>query len=239
MKTENILGVPILATDYVEFMDTIKNDIHQDRKRVIVAINPEKIMRMKKDKVLRDFIQKSDYKIPDGVGVLMASKKHDGAIKNRITGVDTMMHLCGLAAKEGFKVFLYGGKEEVVEKAKENLLETYQGLQIVGTQNGYDAPENLVDIINESGAQILFIAMGSPKQELWMEENKEKLKVNIMQGVGGSFDVIGGFVKRAPEWMQNHGLEWLHRLLVNPSRILRQMNLVRFYLLLRKEGKKV
>lgn len=239
MRTENVLGVEILSTTYTEFMNEVKEDIVEGRKRIIVAINPEKVMKIRNDQVLDRFIKNADYRIPDGVGILMASQKMGGSIVNRITGVDTMMHLCGLAAKEGFKVFLYGGKEEVVQKAKENLLETYQGLQIVGTQNGYDAPENLVDIINESGAQILFIAMGSPKQELWMEENKEKLKVNIMQGVGGSFDVIGGFVKRAPEWMQNHGLEWLHRLLVNPSRILRQMNLVRFYLLLRKEGKKV
>ena len=237
MKTESILGVNILATDYKEFMDILKEDIINKEKRIIVAINPEKIMKMRRDKSLQRFIQNSDYRIPDGVGVLMASKRKDGAIKNRITGVDTMTHLCGLAAKEGFKVFLYGGKEEVVQKTKENLLETYKGLQIVGTQNGYDAPENLVEIINESGAQILFIAMGSPKQELWMEENQEKLHVNIMQGVGGSFDVLGGFVKRAPAWMQSYGLEWLHRLLVNPSRILRQMNLIRFYLLLRKEGK--
>lgn len=239
MKTENILGVEILATNYSEFMNQISVDIREDRKRIIVAINPEKIMKIRQDETLQRFILNADYRIPDGVGILMASKQKGGKITNRITGVDTMTHLCGLAAKEGFKVFLYGGKEEVVQKAKENLLETYEGLQIVGIQNGYDTPENLVDIINASGAQILFIAMGSPKQELWIEENQKHLKVNIMQGVGGSFDVLGGFVKRAPVWMQNHGLEWLHRLVVNPSRILRQMNLVRFYLLLRKEGKRI
>ena len=238
MKREKILNLDILNTDYDEFMKNIEEDILQDRKKTIVAINPEKIMKLKEDKNLNDFVKNAEYLIPDGVGILMASKKLGGSITKRITGVDTMDHICELAAKKGFRIFMLGGKEEVVQGAKNNLKKKYPDICIVGTRNGYDLNDDeTVKMINDSGAQILFIAMGSPKQENWIRDKRDRLNINIFQGVGGSFDVVGGYVKRAPKWMQNLGLEWLDRLLRNPSRIFRQVNLIRFYWMILKSGK--
>jgi N-acetylglucosaminyldiphosphoundecaprenol N-acetyl-beta-D-mannosaminyltransferase len=239
MRTEKILGVEILSTDYKHFMESISEDIEMNRKKVIVAVNPEKIMKMREDAQLDDFVKKADYRIPDGTGILLASKKMGGNIKNRITGVDTMMELAKLASEKNYSIFLLGSRDEIVEKTKDTLISRFPGLRIAGVRNGYDLnDEVVVRKINNSGAQILFIAMGSPKQELWMDKNKDDLNVNIFQGVGGSFDVIGGFIKRAPSWMQKIGLEWLHRLILEPKRIFRQMNLVRFLRLISKETKK-
>lgn len=238
MKTENILGVDILSTDYKEFMETISEDINRNSKKVIVAVNPEKIMKMREDAVLDEFVKKADYRIPDGTGILMASKRMGGSIINRITGVDTMVELTKLAAEKNYSIFLLGSREEIVQKTKETLLERFPSLRVAGVRNGYNLNDQIVvKEINDSGAQILFIAMGSPKQELWIDKNKNDLNVNIFQGVGGSFDVIGGFIKRAPSWMQKIGLEWLHRLILEPKRIFRQMNLIRFLRLISKENK--
>lgn len=238
MKREKILGLNILNTDYPEFMGAIEKDIEEGRKSTIVAINPEKIMKLKEDKKLDEFVHSAEYLIPDGVGILMASKKLGGSMKNRITGVDTMDHLCRMAERKGYSIFLLGAKEEVIQAARVSLMKKYPKLIIAGVRNGYDLnDQEAVRQINGSGAQILFVAMGSPKQEDWISSHRENLNVNIFQGVGGSFDVIGGYVKRAPKWMQNLGLEWLDRLLRNPSRVFRQINLLRFYRMLRKEGK--
>lgn len=238
MKREKILNLEILNTDYNEFMKNIEDDILHGKKSTIVAINPEKIMKLKEDQNLNDFVQNAEYLIPDGVGILMASKKLGGHITNRITGVDTMDNICRLAAVKGFRIFMLGGKEEVVQSARQNIEKKYPGIRIVGTRNGYDLNDDeAIEMINASEAQILFIAMGSPKQENWISKNRDKLTVNIFQGVGGSFDVFGGYVKRAPAWMQKLGLEWLDRLLRNPSRIFRQMNLLRFYRMINKNNK--
>jgi N-acetylglucosaminyldiphosphoundecaprenol N-acetyl-beta-D-mannosaminyltransferase len=238
MKTEEILNLKIINTDYDEFMRHIRSDIENNKKSTIVAINPEKIMKLEEDERLNRFVQNAEYLIPDGVGILMASKKLGGSITNRLTGVDTMDRICRLASEHGYRIFLLGSKDEVVNAAKAGLLETYPNIRIVGVKSGYDINEDeVVKEINDSKAQILFVAMGSPSQEFWIEENRNRLNVNIFQGVGGSFDVLGDYVKRAPEWMQDRGLEWLNRLYHNPKRIVRQINLIRFYRMLRKNAK--
>ncbi len=235
MKRENILNLKILNTDYDEFMAQLKSDIKDNKKRTIVAINPEKIMKIMEDERLSGFVQEAEYLIPDGVGILMASKKLGGEIKNRITGVDTMDRLCKLASENGYKVFLLGSKEEVVRAAKLSLIKKHPNLKVVGFRNGYDLnDEEVVKVINDSGAQILFVAMGSPAQEFWIKKNRDGLHVSIFQGVGGSFDVFAGYVKRAPRWMQSIGLEWLDRLVRKPNRIFRQVNLIRFYRMINK-----
>ncbi|WP_312654129.1 WecB/TagA/CpsF family glycosyltransferase [Proteiniclasticum sp.] len=240
MHKEKILGLNILDTTYAELISNIRADIESSQKRIIVAINPEKIMKVKEDPFLARFINQADYLIPDGVGVLMASKKLGGNLKNRITGVDTMVRICKLASVRGYKVFLLGGKNEVVRAAKDHLEKRFKGIQIVGFKDGYNINnQELIKKINDSGAQILFVAMGSPKQENWIQEHKDQLNVNIFQGVGGSFDVLGQYVKRAPKWMQDMGIEWMYRLIKNPSRIFRQINLIRFYRLIGKEKKQL
>lgn len=233
MKKETILGINVCTTTYEDLKKLIKNDIESKSKSFIVAINPEKVLKARKDDALKSILNSATYQIPDGIGIIYASKIKKGNIKSRITGIDCMDMLCNLANTENYKIFMYGAKEEVITKAKENLEKKYPNIKIVGTIDGYEKDnEKIIKTINNSKADIIFVALGSPKQENWIISNMDKLNVKIYQGVGGSFDVISGNIKRAPEWMQKSGLEWLYRLIKEPKRIFRQIKLIKFLFLI-------
>lgn len=229
MNKENILGVDVCITDYTGLKALVLRDVVGGRKIFIVAINPEKILKARKDKKLMELLNSATYQIPDGIGVVYASKLRNGHIESRITGIDSMNMLCELAAKNDLKVFLYGSKPETVAAAAKKLEEKYKGINIVGYIDGYQQDnDKVVEAINKSGAEILFVAMGSPKQEYWIKDNMDKVCPFAFQGVGGSFDVISGNIKRAPKRMQKLGLEWLYRLIKEPRRIGRQIKLLSF-----------
>ena len=232
MNKENILGVNVSVTSYDELKKYIEEDIKNNKKSFIVAINPEKILKAREDKKLKELLNSADYQIPDGIGVVYASKLKKGKIKSRITGIDCMEMLCSEADDKGYKIFLYGAKKEVIKEAKKRLEEKFENIKIVGAIDGYEKNnDKIIKEINKSKADIIFVALGSPKQENWILENKDKVCIKIFQGVGGSFDVISGNIKRAPMWMQKIGLEWLYRLIKEPKRIFRQIKLVKFLVL--------
>lgn len=236
MKKENYLGVNVVTLNYEEIIDDIKNRINSGRKSTIIAVNPEKFITAGKDPVVKELINEATYQIPDGIGVLLASKLKGGEIHSRVTGVDMMARLLQFAADEQKRVFLFGAKEEVVKKAKEKIEESYKNIEVVGYSNGYvNDNHQLVDQINASKADILFVALGSPRQELWIREYMDKLDVKVFQGVGGSFDVFAGHVKRAPLFFRKLGLEWFYRLITDPKRIKRQMALPLFLLKIIRE----
>lgn len=226
---ENILGIDVSNLNYDELAASLINDINNKRKAFIVAINPEKIMKAQKDRSLRELLNKATYQIPDGIGVILASKMMDGNIRTRVTGIDSMLKLCEVAAEHGKTVFLYGAKPGVAEKAKKELEKKYPGLQIVGVMDGYEKDQSKIkNAINTSKPDILFVALGSPRQENWIINNMDNLHPYVYQGVGGSFDVISGNLKRAPESFQKLGLEWLYRLIKEPWRWKRQLVLFKF-----------
>lgn len=238
MNVETYFNIDVCVINYEILRNSIINDIENNKKSIIIAINPEKIMKVRKEEKLKKIINSSTYKIPDGIGIIYASKLKKGKIKQRITGIDCMEMLCQLSNYKGYKVFLYGAKKEILEKTICNLRKKYLNLQIVGYIDGYEKDNNkIIKEINRVKPNILFVALGSPKQEIWINENKEKLGVNIFQGVGGSFDVISGNIKRAPHWMQKVGLEWLYRLIKEPKRIGRQFQLLKFLILILFERK--
>ena len=229
MNKENILGVDVSPLSYEDLKKNIEKDIENNKKSFIVAINPEKILKARKDEKLKELLNNATYEIPDGIGVIYASKLRKGNIKTRITGIDSMEMLCKLSEEKKYKIFMYGAKEETLKKAKENLEIKFPNIQIVGTINGYEKDnDKIISSINKSKADIVFVALGSPKQEYWITENMDKVSAKIFQGVGGSFDVFSGNIKRAPKWMQKIGLEWLYRLIKEPKRIFRQIKLVKF-----------
>lgn len=229
MNKENILGVDVSPLSYEDLKKNIEKDIENNKKSFIVAINPEKILKARKDEKLKELLNNATYEIPDGIGVIYASKLRKGNIKTRITGIDSMEMLCKLSEEKKYKIFMYGAKEETIKKAKENLEIKFSNIQIVGTINGYEKDnDKIISSINKSKADIVFVALGSPKQEYWITENMDKVSAKIFQGVGGSFDVFSGNIKRAPKWMQKIGLEWLYRLIKEPKRIFRQIKLVKF-----------
>lgn len=228
---ENFLGVDVCNYDYEELASLLMQDIKSKKKSFIVAINPEKIMKAQEDESLRKLLNRADYQIPDGIGVILASKLKGGQVKSRVTGIDMMLKLCETAAVEGKRIFLYGGKPGVADAAKGELEKKFPGIQIVGTLHGYEKDDKVViDTINQHQPEIIFVALGSPTQEYWIVNHMDKITPIVFQGVGGSYDVISGNLKRAPELFQSLGLEWFYRLLKEPWRWKRQLILPKFLL---------
>jgi N-acetylglucosaminyldiphosphoundecaprenol N-acetyl-beta-D-mannosaminyltransferase len=226
---EKFLGVDVCNQTYEQITSSLFQDIDQKKKSFVVAINPEKIMKAQEDTELKTLLNKANYQIPDGIGVLLASRLKGGSIRERVTGIDMMMTLCKEAAIRGKRIFLYGAKPGIADEAKVELEKLYPSIQIVGVINGYEKDQNLIrQAINEAQADILFIALGSPTQEYWIVENMNQLHPCVYQGVGGSFDVLSGRIKRAPAIFQKFGLEWLYRLLKEPWRFRRQLILPKF-----------
>lgn len=227
---DSYLGVHVSPLTYESIIEEIGSRMEQNQQSTIIAVNPEKVMTAQKDPQVRDLINGATFQIADGIGILLASKLKKGTITSRVTGVDMMARLLQFAKDEQHPIYLYGAKKEVIEKAAANIATDYSGIPIAGMTDGYEQDEEaLVERINDSGAQILFVALGSPKQELWIRRNMDRLRnVLVFQGVGGSFDVFSGTVKRAPSFFRKTGTEWFYRLLSDPKRLKRQLNLPRF-----------
>lgn len=228
---ETVLGIQVNTESYDELLPKVFDQIEKQQKSLIVAINPEKIIKAKEDPALKKLLNNAEFQIPDGIGVILASKIQKGQITSRVTGVDMMLRLCEEAAQRNKPIFLYGGKPGIADQAAKKLQELYPSIQIAGTQDGYEKDnQKVVDKINEAKPDLLFVAMGSPKQENWINANRDQLHPTIYQGVGGSFDVLAGNVKRAPEAFQKVGMEWFYRLMKEPHRIKRQIALPLFLL---------
>lgn len=227
-----VLGQPVDAVDFAGALTFVDERVlNAAPAGTILAVNPEKIITLNQSPFLANFFRDAALLIPDGIGVVGALRLQ-GEIVSRVPGADLMQAICELAGNRGYSIFLYGGKEEVSAKATEELMSRYPGIRIAGRRNGYVSPieqDGLIDEINASGCQILFVALGSPRQEEWMSKNINKLKnVSIVQGIGGTLDTIAGSVKRAPVFWQRIHLEWFYRLLKQPSRAPRQLKLIKF-----------
>ncbi|PZX05922.1 N-acetylglucosaminyldiphosphoundecaprenol N-acetyl-beta-D-mannosaminyltransferase [Psychrobacillus insolitus] len=226
---EIILGVKVDTDNYDELIKKLFKRIDNKEKSLVVAINPEKLMKAKEDQSLKDLLNRAEFQIPDGIGVILASKLNKGNIKSRVTGIDMMDRIVREAAKTGKSIYLYGAKPGVADQAAQALRSKYPSLKIAGIQDGYEQDnEKVIQKINEVKPEILFVAMGSPRQENWIEANRDRLYPSLYQGVGGSFDVLAGNVKRAPKLFLNTGTEWLYRLMIEPTRIKRQLALPLF-----------
>ncbi|WP_188206916.1 WecB/TagA/CpsF family glycosyltransferase [Alkalibacillus aidingensis] len=231
MQKETYLGVNVSPFTYEQILEGIEQKIDQKDQATIFAVNPEKIMKAKNDHHLRQLLNQATFQIPDGIGVILASKLHRGNITSRVTGVDLAEKLLAKANEQGYRVYFYGAKEEVGQKMQKKLTERFPDLKIAGYSNGYrDDSSELIQDINEAKPHMLFVALGSPKQEEWISKHKDELNVNVIQGVGGTFDVLAGEVKRAPAITQKLGIEWLYRLVSDPKRIKRQLALPKFLL---------
>lgn len=226
-----ILGVPVDCVGMQAALDYVDALVAQGQPSAIIAVNPEKVMKARQDPWLLDQLRGAKLLLPDGIGVVWAARFLHLARFERVAGADLMVALCERAEQRGYRVFLYGASPEVNAAARAALARRYPRLQIAGNRHGYvpqSEMDGLVGEINASGAEILFVALGSPRQEFWMSTYLPSLRVKVCQGVGGTFDVIAGTVRRAPErWRQLH-LEWAYRLLREPRRLMRQAALPKF-----------
>ena len=236
MVKEKILGFNVCVCNQEKLVENIFQDYAKKEQLFIVNINPEIVVTNYKNQKLKEIFNCQKYQIPDGTGIVWASKKNKGNIKQRITGIDLMIDICEESQKYGSRIFLYGSKPGIATLAKENLKNKFPKINIVGECNGYCDEKEVIYKIIESNADIVFVGIGSPKQENFIIENKEKFpSVKIFMPVGGSFDVISKTKKRAPNWVIKCNLEWLYRLFQEPSRIGRQMKLLKFMYLVRRE----
>jgi N-acetylglucosaminyldiphosphoundecaprenol N-acetyl-beta-D-mannosaminyltransferase len=199
---------------------------HGNRAHAIFAANPEKNFSVPQDEILYGIFKNADLIIPDGIGVVLAARLLYGAKIGRVPGVELMERICRLSAEKGFRIFLFGSREEVNCEAELVLKERYPGLIVAGRSSGFVTDEQmpkLIQTINESRADILFIGLGSPRQEKWYASYRDELTtVKVCQGIGGTLDAVTGHVKRAPELWCRLNAEWLYRLVKEPSRLKRQ-----------------
>jgi N-acetylglucosaminyldiphosphoundecaprenol N-acetyl-beta-D-mannosaminyltransferase len=223
----NILNIWVDSVNMEQSLARIKGYLEQSGKpHSIFAVNPEKCFSVPTDPLLKETFRAADMLIPDGVGIVLAARILHGVKLSRVPGVELVEQICEFAARNGNRVFIFGGKEDVNRKAAAILRERYPRLQIAGRCNGYveeDEMPAVIEKINGSAAEILFLALGSPKQEKWFASHKDRLTtVKVCQGIGGTLDTIAGNVRRAPMIWRKCCAEWLYRLITEPMRIRRQ-----------------
>lgn len=186
-----------------------------------VVVNAAKLVNMQKDQVLAKSVTECDIINIDGMGVVWGARFLGHDIPERVAGVDLFLELNSAAEKEALSVFYLGAKEAVVTKTADVMQDKHPNLKIAGFHHGYfwDDEKSLVQKVKESGANLLFVAITSPKKENFINKWRDQLGVNFVMGVGGTFDVVAGKVNRAPKWMQKYGLEWLYRVIQEPRRM--------------------
>lgn len=241
MEKVNILGVNVDKVTISEAADKIFGMLGEDKPHWIFTPNSEIIMQAYKNTEFCEILNKADLLTADGIGVVYASRILKNPIKERAAGYDIACELTEKLSQSGHRLFLFGGKPGVAETAKKNLKEKYPELNIVGTRNGYFKPEEEADIINEINSaepDVVFVCLGAPAQEKWIARNADKINARVFMGIGGSLDVFAGVAERAPEVWCRLGLEWLYRLMKQPSRIGRMTALPKFGITVILKGRK-
>jgi len=226
-----LMGVPIHDVTMQETVRWVIQWITQRGVHQIATVNPEFLIRARDDAAFRKVLRHAALCIPDGIGIVWAARLRRASLRERVAGSDLVPRLAEEAAGRGWRVFFLGAAPGVAETTARMLAERYPGLQIAGCYAGSPAPDEEFEIserVRRSQADLLFVAYGAPRQDLWLSRNLARTGAAVGIGVGGSFDFIAGVSKRAPRWVQRLGLEWLDRLIREPRRWRRQLALPRF-----------
>lgn len=220
-----LFGIPIRPVTMSEAVQEIDTAIVTRRNVQIGVVNAAKIVNMHRDPGLRESVMNSDVIYADGMAVVWASRLLGKALPERVAGIDLMHSLMRLAHRKRYRVFCLGAKQPIVEEVVRVFQREYPEAEVVGARNGYfteNEEQSVAEEVREAGADILFVAITSPKKERFMARWGEHMGVPIVHGVGGSFDVVAGLVKRAPTSWQKNGFEWLYRVLQEPRRLIRR-----------------
>ncbi len=230
-KSVKIFGVRIDCVDMDGAFNKFLALLNRERTSAIYTPNTEMIMMAENDREFKEVMNSADLVIPDGIGLIYASKIHNLGLTDRVPGIELMDRILKYCHTTRRSIYLFGGKPGTADLAGQKILEKYPNIVIKGIENGYfdQSDENrIINSINEAKPDVLFVALGAPKQEKWIAKNRRTLNAHVAMGVGGSLDVYAGNVKRAPVFFQKLGIEWMHRLLKEPSRIGRMMALPKF-----------
>jgi N-acetylglucosaminyldiphosphoundecaprenol N-acetyl-beta-D-mannosaminyltransferase len=237
---EKFLGIPAAVVTNREAAEIILGMLQEDYTHFVASVNPEICVAAQGNQALKKILLSADLGTPDGVGIVLSSRLRGGKIRERVTGIDLMLDLMPMLVAGGYSIYLYGAAEGVAEEAAENLRQRFPGLKIAGTHHGYVKPEEEREVarkIAASGADLLFVGTGSPRQEMFAAKYRAETGAKVLMVVGGSFDVISGRLQRAPLLFQKMGLEWLYRFCQQPRRLKRLLVLPYFLLLSLKEGR--
>jgi len=217
----------------IQAVERISDLIAEGKPSMVATANAEMLLRATHDDELKSILNAANLVVPDGAGTVWAARHLGKHMPERVAGADLVQELMKLAPARAWKFYLFGSSPGIADKAKVKAEKLYPGIQIVGTRNGYFKPEDEPEIvaqIKSARPDVLLAALGVPKQEKWIAAHMNDLNVPVSIGVGGTFDVMAGVVKRAPLWMQRARLEWLFRAMLQPSRAGRLLALPKFVL---------
>lgn len=226
-----IMNVPFDAVDMDGAVKRVAELFEEPGQHIICTPNPEIVIEAQKDKVFMDILKAADLVVADGIGIVWASKYCHKRLTERVSGYDLCLRIFDLIKDCDKTVYFFGGSPGVAAAAAKKMVRKFPGLKFAGTRNGYftQADESkIIDDINKASPDILLVGLGSPKQEKWIYDNLRFTGAHIAIGVGGSFDVMAGNVKRAPKIFQKFNIEWLYRLVTQPKRLKRQLRLPEF-----------
>lgn len=225
-----IFNIPFINMKKEDILKILEQRVVENKKTYVVTANAEIVMYAKENVSYFNIITKADYIVPDGIGVVKGAQILKKEIKERVPGIELMVDLLKIANKFNQKVYFYGAKNEVIEKMIKRIKSDYPNINIVGYSNGYinDSDNKITDEIINLEPDYVFVAKGAPLQDEWINKVIQKTNKGLFMGVGGSFDVLAGEVKRAPEIWQKLNLEWLYRIAGDPKRWKRSMALPKF-----------
>ncbi|MHC9532224.1 WecB/TagA/CpsF family glycosyltransferase [Dellaglioa sp. L3N] len=234
-KKTTILNIEFINTTNNAFLTQIEMDSLAHANRFIVTANPEIVLFARQHADYKEILTQADYITPDGIGIVKGSAILGTPMPERITGFDTLISLLKWADNQQKSIYLVGAAESVIQKVVKTISADYPNINLAGFHNGYFKDDQaIVDAIKKSQPDFIFVATGFPNQEKFIQRNRQ-VSDSIWMGVGGSFDVLAGTVNRAPQFWQNHHIEWLYRLFQEPSRFIRMLAIPHYLILIYKE----
>jgi len=234
-----VLGVRVDCLDMGAALEQIERLVEDGGHHLVATVNPEFVMSAQKDSEFARVLESADMCLPDGVGVVWAARRQGCRISEPVPGVDLIPPLAAMCARRGFRLFLLGAQPGVAADLAARLRGEHPGLQVESHPGSVDKSSDTetLELIRAHQTQVLLVAFGAPRQELWIDRLKDRLNVSVAVGVGGAFDYLAGRVTRAPAWMRRARLEWLHRLVRQPWRARRMAVLPAFAVKVLSAGK--
>lgn len=233
----SILGVDFDNKTKEVFLEKLMERVNSQQKTFVVTANPEIVMYANSDAAYMSLLKEADYIAADGIGIVKGAQILETPIVERVAGFDLLTDLLEKANQQGSRVYFLGAKEEVLQQAVQNVQKKYPAIQLVGSRNGYFdfSDSSIIEAVQATQPDMIFVALGFPKQEQWIHQYLNSASKGLLMGVGGSFDVLSGQSKRAPKIFIDLNIEWLYRLIKQPTRLKRMMVLPKFLLEVKRE----